>query len=181
MAVLWHVFYPIAHCCRMSTSPVRNLGGGLVVLCTRHCMRMYACVYSVVACGNTCVETHTVGCWWCNLVVCVACDIAVTTWRSLCVCGSFAGNDDLGTEVVQEIVDALPHARMQTLIISGAFSSPSPVVVLVCPHAAHPLPLGAVCWCGCTYMQLGACGGGGMFGLLASTMLLCLFVCWAVM
>ena len=163
MAVLWRVFYPIAHCCRMSTSQVRNLGGGLVVLCTCHWMRMHACVYSVVACCNsTFVETHTVGCWWCNLVVCVgcSCDIAVTTWRSLCVRGSFAANYHLGTLGVQNIVDALPHARMQRLIIWRAFSSPSPVVVLCRPHATHPLLLGGVCWCGCTRMQLGACGGG---------------------
>ena len=141
------------------------------------CVRVMAC------CNSTFVETHTVGCWWCNLVVCVgcACDIAVTTWRSLCVRGSFAANYHLGTLGVQNIVDALPHARMQRLIIWRAFSSPSPVVVLCRPHAAHPLLLGGVCWCGCTHMQLGACGGGGMFGLLASTMLLCLFVCWAVM
>ena len=93
------------------------------------------------------------------------------------VCGSFADNDNLGTKVVQEIVDALPHARMQRLMIWGAFSSPSSVVVLGRPHAAHPLLLGGVCWCGCTHMQLGACGGGGIFGLLARTMLLCLLSC----
>ena len=74
--------------------------------------------------------------------------------------GAFAVNGNLGTEGVQKIVDALPHARMQRLIIRRAFSSPSPVVVLCRPHATHPLLLGGVCWCGCTRMQLGACGGG---------------------
>jgi len=51
------------------------------------CMRVCTC-NGVLQLVNPFVETHTVGCWWCNLVVCVgcACDIAVTTWRSLCVC-----------------------------------------------------------------------------------------------
>ena len=163
MAVLWHVFYPIAHCCRMSTSQVRNLGGGLVVLCTPLHAHVCVCVRVMACCSSsTHASKHTVGCWRCNLVVCVgcSCDIAVITWRSLCVRGAFAVNGNLGTEGVQKIVDALPHARMQRLIIWRAFSSPSPVVVLGRPHAAHPLLLGGVCWCGCTHMQLGACGGG---------------------
>jgi len=68
------------------------------------------------------------------------CPTLLTTFAWFHACWLFAGNEDLGTDTVQEIVDALPHARIQDLDISRAL--PASLCLFarscVCTHPSTP-------------------------------------------
>ena len=61
----------------------------------------------------------------------------LTTFAWFHACWLFAGNDMLGTDTVQAIVDALPHARMQRLDIRGALPASLCLFARSCV-TAHP-------------------------------------------
>jgi len=65
--------------------------------------------------------------------VCEGCHVPC---RRVVWCGSFAVNGKLGTDTVQEIVDALPHACMQRLGIGGAFPASLCLCSTCCPAAS---------------------------------------------
>ena len=80
---------------------------------------------------------------------------AVTTGGVLGGVCLFTDNDNLGTDAVQEIVDALPHARMQSLEIRGAF----PAFIVLAQHVL-PSHFCVVCLGGhAHHSSLVSCGG----------------------
>jgi len=113
---------------------------------------------AVVVCW---LQMHTS--WSCMWVPHVS--TLLTTFAWFHACWLFAGNGMLGTDTMQAIVDALPHACMQRLDISRAL--PASLCLLACScvvtHPSTPSACSGVLWLGHPHTVPCACGRTALF------------------